>query len=189
MMNWGIFFTIFGIAICCLAFTKWCRKGQRNKALLTGGLFTGVGGVIILLSYFTSEITLYLFLNTVFALIPLCFGAAGIAIVIQCREAVDGEYLPTLVHETTTGRRTYSLTHRYTYNGKPYTEVCAKSCSKRFLQRHAPKSGTHSTIYVNPKDPTQYLLRRKLSGVDIFLVLLGLFILFVPFLILGEKLL
>ena len=180
MRYWGLFAALFGAAIWRLAYTKWCRKGSRGVAVGVGVGCILLGGAVAVLDLLGLEWGLYILLSACFSAPLLLCGLGGFLLSLRCRLPAEGVCLPMVLQEQEGGRVTPLF--RYRWEGREHTELCAKSCAPGTYSRRY-RAGEVYPIFLNPRRPQEYLLRRRPRWGDWVMTGFGLIILVMPILL------
>lgn len=101
----------------------------------------------------------------------LAVGGWSVLSTLQCSQPVQGSLCQAVAANTKAGKR-YAPVFAYEYGGQSYECACLQTFPAQVLRKRFAKSGS-CTIYVNPKTPGRFVLRRLPQAGHWLAVLLG----------------
>lgn len=109
------------------------------------------------------------------ALLP-AFGAYDIYNIFSCKQQISAEYQGFNRYSGSRGAASYAPVFEYEWQGKRYTEQSAQSEKLELLEAEMEVGQTYP-IYINPQNPSIFLLARKFRFISFLMFVLGLFFL------------
>ncbi len=128
----------------------------------------------ILIAYFTASmlVCMRLFLWMMGGMLIL-LGVNSLHSFSRCTCKVDGIYRGYRSYYGSNGVSSQSPVFEYSYGGKAYHEQTTQTVSFRTLTKKMSEGSVYP-IFIDPKHPNVFLLRRRFPFVDLFLGILGI---------------
>lgn len=186
---------MFGLAV--ITFGLWMlflllnKKALNKKAVIIVVTYCMIWGILLVITgiqeeqHPTSGRPFGAFVY-VFALgIGVIFLWVGIWVsmwnVLKCTKKIDATF-DCAVAEYFRKRVYYTPQFSFTYQGRKYCNISGEIFSERKIKQNFQGGETYN-IYINPKDPKDFCVQRKINGGGIVMVCMGILFVLTPFLI------
>ena len=102
----------------------------------------------------------------------LCGITMGVVKKVRCNRKISATFQGAQTY--TVGVHTaYTPVFDFQYEGSHYSNTSGETFSKRKIQKKY-RTGEQYDIYIDPRNPNSFCVRKKMEGTDLLLVLLGL---------------
>lgn len=105
-------------------------------------------------------------------------GTRSIYKTFRCTMKIEATYMGSSSYTNTKGVTTYTPKFRFMIKNRQYEKTSGEFFSKRYINKKY-KTGYTYKIYVDPKNPNEFVTRKRLSLMEINLLVMGLLFIWV----------
>ena len=172
----GIMFIFLGV-ILILVTAKGMSLDNKTTYII-GGLFLTVGILLIIFDFIDYSNGMLVCIGGSVGSLFIWAGTRSIYKTFRCTMKIEATYMGSSSYTNTKGVTTYTPKFRFRINNRQYEKTSGEFFSKRYIEKKY-KTGYTYKIYVDPKNPNEFVTRKRLSLMEINLLVMGLLFIWV----------